>query len=574
MNRRRLSLLAGGACAAAAVALTAAAQEGRSRRVLHEELRPPPEQAARTAARLEDGVPIFGPDPAPRQNPSAVAARDKILPEPAAEPSPSADEPVHGGDDFGAVRQNEARPDYMTGADGTLHYVEVFNPSVVPFKRMSALDSVREDYTLFAGSPALADVAVGGAPSEDRDLFWASLVVELAPGVDVPIPSVAPDMRILSYEVEPATTVTFSRDGSDNFYVRSDETGVAGVHRLVFLADADPRYFAPTVPERLRVRDVPSDRVAPLPPRVRLTAERALRELGVDRGMRVSEALERLTYYFRDFSPKAPPRASGDVYWDLFSSRAGVCRHRSFAFMITANALGLPTRYLTNEAHAWVEVWLPEAGWMRVDLGGAAQTLQVQNARDKAMYRPRGDDPFAKPPSYAENYTRLEGDVEGLSDDQIAERQAPYAADQPGDGAGDDAFEDAAEPAADESASGTPVAPGAGLPEVPEEELAGKQPTRTIVRTASSEGYRGESITIEGEVLGDGGRGLPSLRVDVFLAPAGARGEGARRIGHAVTASDGHFVARVALPADLPLDDHEVFASTPGDATYQPSLSD
>src|SRR5437016_1903843 len=97
-------------------------------------------------------------------------------------------------------------------------------------------------------------------------------------------------------------------------------------------------------------------------------------------------------------------RDAADNYY-LRSSAGG--RHRAFAFLVSALAAGIPARYLSNEAHAWAEVWAPQKGWMRVDLGGAAVELDVANASDKTIHRPRGKDPFPKPRAYAEGYTRL-----------------------------------------------------------------------------------------------------------------------------------------------------------------------
>ena len=84
-------------------------------------------------------------------------------------------------------------------------------------------------------------VPVGGTTDKARDRFWGSVLVQLSPGTDVPLPSVAPDMRILSYEIKPKTTLTFSKDGADNFYVRSDESQRVG-------------HLPPGVPRRRRRR--------------------------------------------------------------------------------------------------------------------------------------------------------------------------------------------------------------------------------------------------------------------------------------------------------------------------------
>ena len=83
-----------------------------------------------------------------------------------------------------------------TGADSTLHYASVFNPDVLPFKRMSAFDAVAESYKLFVGKTGQTVVPVSGTGGTDktRDSFWGSMMIELQPGKDIPLPSVAPDM--------------------------------------------------------------------------------------------------------------------------------------------------------------------------------------------------------------------------------------------------------------------------------------------------------------------------------------------------------------------------------------------
>ena len=68
-------------------------------------------------------------------------------------------------------------------------------------------------------------------------------------------------------------------------------------------------------------------------------------------------------------SSNEPPTGHDDVYLDLALSQRGVCRHRAFAFLVTALHLGIPTRMVVNEAHAWVEV-SDGTLWHRIDLGG------------------------------------------------------------------------------------------------------------------------------------------------------------------------------------------------------------
>ena len=167
--------------------------------VLHEYVAPPPSSAGAAAESGKGGPKTIGGTPQAGRNPAAVRSGDKLVPEPPKTQPPQRGEPVHGTQDFGADRETQARPDYATGADSTLHYTEVFNPAVLPFKRMSALDGVRDNYFLHVYDGNLTALPVGGPTQPDRDLFWASLLIDLAPGQDVPIPSTSPDMRILSY---------------------------------------------------------------------------------------------------------------------------------------------------------------------------------------------------------------------------------------------------------------------------------------------------------------------------------------------------------------------------------------
>jgi|JI9StandDraft_2_1071091.scaffolds.fasta_scaffold38178_2 hypothetical protein len=558
MSRRTSAVLVGlGLLGAAALA---AAQVERGPRTLHEDLPSP----------TGGDSPLLGADPKSGGNPTAFASGDKVLPAPELAPK-TGDEPVFGRQGAVTDRDTESRLDASTGADDTLHYTSVFNPEVMPFKRMNAFDGIGPDYANTLRDPELRLVPIGGTTDRARDRFWASIMIELAPGATVPIPSVAPDMRILSYETHPTTAVTFAKDSADNFYVRADGGG-RGQVRLVFLADADAGYFAPQLPSRAysvgRVRTLARDAglLPTLPPEVAATAQRALAELKLSTDDELGTAFNTLVYYFRGFEAKPIPNPTGDIYWDLYKHQAGVCRHRSATFTITANALGIPTRYVYNEAHAFVEVWFPERGWQRIDLGGAASRLDVANGEDKTIHRPRGDDPFAKPKAYTENYTQLSGDITGLSQQQLDEARAslddrPASGDYDGPGAGPGPGNDDAVFGPGTDKDGLQLDPAKPVPMV----------TVTLVDAV---GYRGEGLTIEGRVDAPGVRGVAGLRVDVSLAPVGREGFEGRPIGRAVTAADGSFVIDAVIPADLNLAAYEVYVSTRGDARYNPAMSD
>jgi transglutaminase-like putative cysteine protease len=577
--------------AAAGLVVAQTTPQAKSRQTLHEELPPlAKSDAAQPTITRKDGD----------GNPTAMVVGDKIVPKPQLGTKARPDEPVLGKGGFAADRQTEWKPDNKTGPDSTLNYVSVFNPDVIPFKRMTVFDAINDDYTLRVSRTTLTDLPVGGTHNATtHDRFYGDVRLQLRPGVDVPLPSVAPDMRILSYETYPPIKLKFSKDGADNFFVRSDEASASGQYQLTFWCDADLRYFAPSLPTTkytldALVKTTPDEYRVPVPDRVRIEAEKTLAKptfalasarAGVDRKIDLGVAFDRLVSYFRAFQAGDIKNPTGDIYRDLCDSQAGVCRHRAFAFMVTATALGIPTRYVQNEAHAFVEVWFPQRGWQRIDLGGAALRMNVTGADDKRMHRPRADDPFAKPPEYKDQYTQLEGDIRGLTDDQKSERKKP--ADQAptsgqiaagpgkqngtgggsgtGSGTGSNALAD-----------NSPIGPDRISPD-PTKQVKPQDPTKPVpslgVTTADTSVFRGDALRVQGTAT-FGGKPIPNHRVDIFLSPAGAGGEGSIPVGYGVTGADGTFKVEVNVPPTVDLARYEIRLSSADDATYNAALSD
>jgi hypothetical protein len=347
-------------------------------------------------------------EPSEGRNPQAIRRGDRLLPAPADPPRPNPGEETLKPPRPGATaldRMTSFRPDRQTGPESTLTYREVFNPSVVPFKRGQALDLVRPDGTLAVADRTLRPVAVGGAPREGGELFFGSVMVEVGAG-PAPLPSVAPEVRVLSYETEPRARLQLLRDGADNHWVQA---GRRAVVRLKWLSEAPSTYFSGQVAENVFLHDVPPAWLRPLPPAYRQRAARVLAHLGVDRTAPLRVVLDRLVAWFRGFQPGELPPSRGDLYVDLALAQRGVCRHRAYAFVITALGAGIPARFVANEAHAFVEVRLPEVGWRRIDLGGAADLLQVNGAGDKVVHQPRSPDPFPQPRAYRTGATRVAG---------------------------------------------------------------------------------------------------------------------------------------------------------------------
>jgi len=103
-----------------------------------------------------------------------------------------------------------------------------------------------------------------------------------------------------------------------------------------------------------------------------------------------------------------PPLAQGphpiDEFW--FDTRAGFCSHFAGAFVYLARLADIPARMVGGyqggrvnpvtghlvvrqyDAHAWAEVWLPGAGWVRVDPTAAVAPARIEQGLDAALSEP------------------------------------------------------------------------------------------------------------------------------------------------------------------------------------------
>ncbi|MYM24628.1 DUF3488 domain-containing protein [Duganella sp. FT135W] len=104
-----------------------------------------------------------------------------------------------------------------------------------------------------------------------------------------------------------------------------------------------------------------------------------------------------------------PPLLGRDAVDDfLFGSKAGFCEHYAGAYVVLMRAMGVAARvvtgyqggelnpvdgYLTvrqSDAHAWAEIWTPQAGWQRVDPTAAVAPERVQRNLARALPPPSG----------------------------------------------------------------------------------------------------------------------------------------------------------------------------------------
>ena len=99
-----------------------------------------------------------------------------------------------------------------------------------------------------------------------------------------------------------------------------------------------------------------------------------------------------------------PPTLGQDAMDDfMFRTRRGFCEHYAYAFVVMMRAAGVPARIVAGyqggevnpvnrtiivhqfDAHAWAEVWLEGAGWVRVDPTAAVAPERIEWGLERAM---------------------------------------------------------------------------------------------------------------------------------------------------------------------------------------------
>lgn len=439
---------------------------------------------------------------------------------------------------------------YRIDADTTrpevVSYDDPFTPAVTPFKRLYAYDGVSESAELSVSDRRLRKVDAGGGALPGEDQFFGDLFVDLVPSVPVRIPTPGPGARVLASRIEPNVPLELVRDGADNWFV------VGNAHQRVrlVLELAVPRAaFGAPFPDVSWASLVP--RTPLLPPAVRDVARDVLHVLGLSQNVSPRDALAALVAHFRSFAPSADlpkSRLPVELYRELALSKKGVCRHRAFAFVITALALGLPTRLVRNEAHAWVEVG-DGAIWHRIDLGGAAGRFELDPSARTPPHVPP-EDPFVWPPGAQSS--SLSVDSSGTAPSPGGQGLTPPgAASAQGPGGEPDA--------AERSQSASPR-PSADAP-------SSYAPANVEVEIASGEARRGARLHVRGRVTADG-EACPAARIDFALDAHAGR---SYTLGSLPTDPRGQFDAELTVPLGLDVGDYSLSATTPGAGTCGPS---
>jgi transglutaminase-like putative cysteine protease len=513
--------------------------------ILHEQIPSDPREDLALRVALDGDLPV-----AIETKSGVVSAPDPRRPVSSSDPQYASSPPGDHSDASFTPDRNTKRPD----VEG---YDEPFTPSTAPFKRLEAFDTLSSTYQLSVRDPRVVPLPSDATPAGDgsEDQFFADFAVDVAPGQLVRIPSVGPGARIVRARLgHGADDIPFRivHDGADNWFVE----GFGGPARARLVMELTiPRAVFGGVFADARWADIP--RIAPLPDNVQASAREVMAAIGVSQSMRPRDVVTKLVAYFRGFvDSDDPPRGRADIYLDLALSKKGVCRHRAFAFMVTAQSLGIPTRMVLNEAHAWVEVH-DGVMWRRIDLGGAGRMVNPASnlVPERAVHQPPPD-PFQWP----------QGSERG--DDMVEQareraREGPSAAADGGAGPA---------PSSSTSSSGTgdagdtsmlpPSDSASSSPQGRDKDV--RPPASVTAITADSDARRGAPLHVKGEITADG-EGCSHVVVELFLRDV----RDAKKLlllGTAATNDDGAFDSAIVVPGTMPLGDYDVFARTAGDA--------
>lgn len=548
---------------AGTLALPSAAANGP---ILHERIPEDPREDVSLAVSLDGELP------------AALDTRSGLVtaPDPTKPDDPRRSPYAPGQSGSGGAPDATFSPDRDTKKPDMLPYDEPFRPSTAPFKRLSAYDAVDENFVLHVRNTKLVPISLQTGPvsAAVEETFYGDLVIDLVPGHPSRIPSVGPGTRVVKARAGVGTqdvAIRILKDSAENWFAEGDTMTRA---RLVMQLAIPRAAFGGTFGEPTwdRLPYVPT-----LPPNVARSQDAVAKAIGVGKHLSPHENVTRMVAYFRSFqdSDQSPP-PTRDIYTDLALSKKGVCRHRAFAFLITSLGLGIPTRMIANEAHAWVEVH-DGTRFVRIDLGGAGNMIRDPLSSNVPFDAP--PDPF----SWPVGATRGE-DLGNRS------RESQQGANGPSSSGGSSGSSGTSGGNASPSGSGTglesrppdlPPPSGSGRssssqgPSSSNDSTSGDggaskvvslddgRPRTTVVMTLQSKSAsRGGKLVAEGSLTANSDP-CPHMPVELVLREKAGH---ETVVGSLATDEKGLFSGSLTLPRALPVGDYDIFARTGGDA--------
>jgi len=170
------------------------------------------------------------------------------------------------------------------------------------------------------------------------------------------------------------------------------------------------RYSLSSYPQyQLERNNPPAEHFSALPLRVAPRAEKLVmqwKQETTEPAKLVKKALD----YFRSepfyYSRNPPLLTNNPIDEFLFSTRKGFCEHFASSYAVLMRLAGIPARVVMgyhggevnpisdyvivrqSSAHAWVEVWLANSGWVRIDPTSVIPESRVENVDDLSRIQP------------------------------------------------------------------------------------------------------------------------------------------------------------------------------------------
>jgi len=264
----------------------------------------------------------------------------------------------------------------------------VFSPDLYPYTRHAALDAYDANrQVFFIKDPQKYEVVIDPqyvVSTQHMSIYQGRYKMVL---IDQwkPLPSAGAGMAILDIhatdEAGNDVPVSVSKDGAENYFIKS--SGLKGECTVVYKV---------AVPSVHRFWEISSDLPFHYPSHIDAEVQEAMRLMGLTgQENNLKAVFDKMVEFLTNGVPvQGGVKDTGNQFLDLVRSfsegKGGVCRHAAFVFTRMALALGIPTRFVNSEIHAWVEVNLPGMGWVQLDLGGWGDPMQMSfSALSKEM---------------------------------------------------------------------------------------------------------------------------------------------------------------------------------------------
>jgi transglutaminase-like putative cysteine protease len=264
-------------------------------------------------------------------------------------------------------------------------------------------------------------VEFAAAPPPSRNMYWRGPVLWDFDGRTWTVPRAYPQSAQKVEARSPALEYTVTLEPHNQRWLFALDLPDTNPPRAYTTSDFQIRAYAPVVSRlRYEVRSVleyrtgVTERPQAIERALRLPQNSNPRTVAFARELRrkhpsdaalIRDVLLMLRNENFYYTLEPPPLGVQPVDDFLFETRSGFCEHYASAFAVLMRAAGIPARVVTGyqggemnpfgnyfivrqaDAHAWTEVWLADAGWVRVDPTAAVSPLRIQSGIAAAVPR-------------------------------------------------------------------------------------------------------------------------------------------------------------------------------------------